>query len=108
MDGEYEEEIYTINPGRDTIIYLQCYKSLSEVPKQVDLVVFCVSADKVEQCLIDCGKNGVKEAILFASGYAETGAEGDKKQERLEKIAKDYGIRIIDPICVGLVYTIHV
>src|SRR5699024_8239408 len=96
---------YPINPGRDTIIDLQCYKSLSEVPKQVDLVVFCVSADKVEQCLIDCGKNGVKAAILFASGYAETRAEAVKKQERLEQITKGYWIRMIGTICIGFVNT---
>ena len=105
LDGGYEGEIYPINPGRDTIVDLQCYKSLSEVPKQVDLAIFCVSADNAEECLIDCGKNGVKAAILFASGYAETGAEGVKKQERLEKIAKDYRIRMIGPNCVGLVNT---
>src|SRR5699024_733608 len=64
-----------------------------------------VNANNAEECLIYCGKNDVNAAILFASDYAETGAEGVKKRERLEKIVKDYRIRMIGPHCVGLVNT---
>src|SRR5699024_7716415 len=59
----------------------------------------------VEECFIECGKAGVKAAIVFASGYSEIGEEGREAQERLRKIAVKYGVRIVGPNCVGLVNT---
>lgn len=105
LDGGYQGDIYPINPNTEEIEELKCYDSLSKVPNQVDLAIFCVSADNAEACLIDAADNGVKAVIIFAGGYAETGPEGLKQQQRLEKIAGDSGIRMIGPNSVGLVNT---
>lgn len=105
LDGGYQGDIYPINPNTEEIEGLKCYESLSKTPKQADLVIFCVSADNVEEALIDCSKNEVKAVILFAGGYAEVDEKGLEKQQRLEKIAKDSGIRMIGPNSVGLVNT---
>lgn len=107
LDGGFQGEIYPINPNADMIEGLHCYDSLTAVPNQVDLAVFCVSAANAEECLIDCANNKVKSVILFASGYSEVGEEGLKNQERLQKIAEDNGIRILGPNCVGLVNTVN-
>lgn len=107
LDGGFQGSIYPINPKTEEIAGLQCYTSLSKVPKQVDLAIFCVSATNVEPCLVDCAENGVKAVVLFASGYSETGAAGLEKQKRLEKIVKDHGIRMVGPNCVGLVNTVN-
>lgn len=105
LDGGYKGDIYPINPKSDVIENLTCYPSISEVPKQVDLALFCVSADKVRSCLEECGKAKVKSAVIFASGYSEVGEEGLKEQQLINKIAKENDIRIIGPNCVGLVNT---
>lgn len=107
LDGGFQGEIYPINPNTDKIEGLRCYDSLASLPAPVDLAVFCVSADSAEECLYDCANNKVKSVILFASGYSEVGEEGVKKQERLQKIAVDSGIRILGPNCVGLVNTVN-
>src|SRR5699024_6277081 len=65
----------------------------------------CVNAHLVEQCLIESGESGVKSAIVFASGYSEIGAEGEKAQERLKEIADKYNINVVGPNCVGLLNT---
>lgn len=105
LDGGFKGDIYPINPNTDEIEGLTCYETLSKVPKEVDLAIFCVGEDNAEACLIDSAENGVKAVILFAAGYAEIGSEGLEKQQRLEKIAKDNGIRMIGPNSVGLVNT---
>ena len=107
LDGGFQGDIYPINPNADRIEGIRCYDSLASVSKQIDLAVFCVSADNAEECLNDCANNKVKSVILFASGYSEVGEEGLKKQERLKKIAEDNGIRILGPNCVGLVNTVN-
>ncbi|WP_106498368.1 acetate--CoA ligase family protein [Lentibacillus sp. Marseille-P4043] len=105
LDGGFQGDIYPINPKSEMITGLRCFPSLSETPKNVDLAIFCVSADKVEDCLEECGQNNVKAAIIFASGFSEIGEEGMKAQQRMKQIARENGIRIIGPNCVGLVNT---
>lgn len=105
LDGGFKGDIYPINPKTERIGGLMCFPSLSEVPKQVDLAILCVSAKKVKQCLEECAQNKVKAAVIFASGYSEIGEEGLKEQQLINEIAKENGIRIIGPNCVGLINT---
>jgi len=59
----------------------------------------------VKEGLEDCARKNVKAAIIFASGYSETGEDGMKQQMELVEIAERNGIRLIGPNCVGLVNT---
>ncbi|ASN06161.1 acetate--CoA ligase family protein [Virgibacillus necropolis] len=105
LDGGFKGEIYPINPRSQVIEGLECFQTLSDVPKQIDLAIFCVGADKVKVCLEECAENKVKAAIIFASGFSEIGEEGLKEQQLIREIAKESGIRLIGPNCVGLVNT---
>lgn len=105
LDGNFKGDIYPINPKSEMIEGLRCYSSLSEVSKQIDLAIFCVSADKVKSGLEECARNNVKAAIIFASGFSEAGEEGLTEQQLIYEIAKESGIRLIGPNCVGLVNT---
>ncbi|WP_019379274.1 acetate--CoA ligase family protein [Virgibacillus halodenitrificans] len=107
LNNGFNGEIYPINPNSEMIEGLPCYPNLADTPKQVDLVLFCVSADKVKKCLEECGINKVKAAVIFASGFSEIGEDGQKEQEQLNKIAKKHGVRIIGPNCVGIVNTMN-
>src|SRR5699024_8533236 len=84
---------------------LKCYPSIDKVPESVDLAILCVNANLVETSLIECGKNNVKAAIVFASGYSEIGAKGEQAEAKLKEIADQYNIRIIGPNCVGILNT---
>ncbi|MFJ7747875.1 acetate--CoA ligase family protein [Peribacillus sp. NPDC097295] len=103
LDGKFIGEIYPINPKAKEIEGLKCYPSLSDVPNDIDLAIFCLSAEQVQQGLEECGKKNVKAAIIFSAGFSETGKEGIEKQKVLTEIARNNGIRIIGPNCVGLV-----
>ncbi len=105
IDGKFEGAIYPINPKATQIEGLTCYSSLSEIPGPVDLAILCVGANQIQKGLEDCAEKQVKAAIIFASGFSEVGEEGLKVQESLNEYAKENGIRIIGPNCVGLVNT---
>lgn len=86
LNAGYIGDIYPINPKSTEIEGLTAYKSIKDVPAEVDLAILCVNAHLVEQCLIESGQSGVKSAIVFASGYSEIGEEGEAAQERLRKL----------------------
>ncbi|OCA85330.1 acetate--CoA ligase family protein [Pseudobacillus wudalianchiensis] len=107
IDGEFGGDIFPINPNSTEIEGLTCYPSIMDVPKPVDLAIFCVSANQIQQSLEECAQKKVKAAIIFASGFSETGEEGAKQQEVLAEIARKSGIRLIGPNCVGMVNTLN-
>jgi acetyltransferase len=107
IDGNFNGEIFPINPTSREVEGLTCYPSILDVPRPVDLAIFCVSASQIQQSLEDCAKKKVKAAIIFASGFSETGEEGARQQKVLGEIAKKNGIRLIGPNCVGLVNTLN-
>ena len=107
IDGKFGGAIYPINPKADVIAGLPCYPSISEITEPVDVAILCVGANQIKDSLIECGQKRVKAAIIFASGFSEVGEEGSEHQRVLGEIAKEYGIRIIGPNCVGLVNTMN-
>ena len=107
LDGGFAGAIYPINPKASEIEGLACYPSIAAVPEEVDLAIFCVGAEQIQDNLKECAKKNVKAAIIFASGFSEIGEEGVKLQQELADIAEENGIRIIGPNCVGLVNTMN-
>lgn len=105
LNAGYVGDLYPINPSSAEIEGLTAYKSIKDVPVEVDLAILCVNANLVEQCLIESGESGVKSAIVFASGYSEVGEEGEAAQARLKEIADQYNINVVGPNCVGLLNT---
>lgn len=105
LNAGYKGDIYPINPKSEIIEGLSTYKSIKDVPVEVDLAILCVNANLVEQCLIESGENGVKSAIVFASGYSEVGEEGEVAQKRLKEITNQHNINVVGPNCVGLLNT---
>ena len=73
INGGYKGEIYPIHPKADEILGKKVYKSVKDVPGEVDIAVFAIPASLVAGALIECGEKKVVGAILIPSGYAETG-----------------------------------
>lgn len=103
LDGKFTGDIYPIHPSASEIAGLTCYPTLQDVPYDIDLVIFCVSANRVEAGIEACVGKKVKAAIIFAAGFSETSKEGIELQTRLTEVARENGIRIVGPNCVGLV-----
>lgn len=105
IDGKFQGEIFPIHPSASEIAGLKSYPTLAEVPSDIDLVIFCVNFNQIKAGLVACAEKKVKSAIIFASGFSETGEEGKKLQQELAQYAKEHGIRLVGPNCVGLVNT---
>ncbi len=105
IGGKFQGKIYPINPKVDKILGLRCYKSILDVPDEVDLAVLIVPAKIIPEVLMDCVSKGVKAVIIEAGGFAEIGGEGSILQEKIRTIAKKERIRIVGPNCAGIVNT---
>ncbi|MGQ9720953.1 MAG: acetate--CoA ligase family protein [Candidatus Jordarchaeum sp.] len=97
------EKFFLVNPRSSEISGLKCYPSILDVPEPVDYAIFAVPAKIVPEALEDCGRKGVRVAHIYSSGFSETGLEeGKMLEEEVLKIAKNYGIRVIGPNCMGV------
>ena len=102
----YGGRYYPVNARYETIGDMKCYKSVTELPEPVDCAVICAAREAVEDIVHECVRAGVGGAIIFASGYSETGKEDRiAQQERLQSIARESGMRIVGPNCIGMVNT---
>ena len=105
----YEGKIYPVNiKGGEMEISgrkFKVYKSILEVPDEVDMAVIVVPAKFVPQVLEECGQKGVKVVPIISSGFGELGEEGKKAERQLVETAKKYGMRILGPNIFGVVYT---
>jgi acetyl coenzyme A synthetase (ADP forming)-like protein len=103
INGGYKGEIYPIHPKADEIMGKKVYKSVKDVPGEVDIAVFAIPANFVAAALTECAEKKVVGAILIPSGYAETG--NIKGQEEIQAIGQKYGIRLMGPNIYGFYYT---
>ncbi|WP_322795202.1 acetate--CoA ligase family protein [Tepidiforma sp.] len=95
--------IYLIHPTAPAIRGLKCYRSLLDIPDDVDYVISSVPARAVPQLLEDCIRKNVRVLHLFTAGFTETGdVERAKMEQAVVARAREAGIRIIGPNCMGL------
>ena len=103
INGGYKGKIYPINPTATTIMGLPAFKSVKDVPGDIDIAVFAIPAKFVAAALTEVGEKKISGAILIPSGFAETGnMEG---QLELVDIARKYGVRLMGPNIYGFYYT---
>ncbi|OPY67708.1 MAG: succinyl-CoA synthetase subunit alpha [Syntrophorhabdus sp. PtaU1.Bin002] len=105
LDFGFKGPIYPINPKVDEIHGVKVYKSILDVPTEVDVAHMVIPAPAVPQAIDDCGKKGVKLAILNGGGFAEVGPAGAAIQEDCLARAKRHGMRIFGPNCQGIINT---
>jgi acetate---CoA ligase (ADP-forming) len=95
---------YPVNARYQAIGEHKCYPNVRDLPEVPDCAVITAAREAVEEIVLDCAKAGVGGAIIFASGYSETGKEDRiAQQERLAAIARETGLRIVGPNCIGVV-----
>lgn len=104
-DAPFRGELYAINPKYKELGGLRCFKSILDCPAPVSLAVIATPAPTIPQLIEDCGKAGVKGAIVISAGFKERGAEGEFLEKQTLDIARRHGIRLIGPNCLGVMNT---
>lgn len=98
----YQGKIYPINPKQTEIMGIKAYPSILDIPDEVDEAIIAVSARLVPRVMAECSQKGVKFAVVHSAGFAELGAEGKELEEEMLGNAREKGIRIVGPNCMGL------
>lgn len=99
----FKGKLYPVNPQAEDILGVPVFKSLSDIPDQVEMIVIAIPAPKVPEIIKEAGSRGVKVAVILTAGFRETGEEGKKIEDELLKIARETGIRIVGPNCLGII-----
>jgi acetate---CoA ligase (ADP-forming) len=105
LDFGFKGQIYPINPKLDEIWGVKAYKSILDVPTEVDVVHMAIAAHAVPQAIEDCGSKNVKFVILNSGGFTEIGPVGAAIEEDCIARAKKNNIRIFGPNCQGIINT---
>ncbi|MBA3596327.1 MAG: acetate--CoA ligase family protein [Methylibium sp.] len=103
INGGYKGNIYPIHPKATEILGYKAFKSVKDVPGEIDTAVFAIPAKFVAGALTECGEKKIAGAVLIPSGFAETGEH--EMQEELVKIGRKYNIRLMGPNIYGFYYT---
>jgi acetate---CoA ligase (ADP-forming) len=103
LDGGFQGPVYPVNPNSDVVQSVAAYRSVLDIEGPVDLAVLVVPADAVIHAAKQCAEKGVRALLVISSGFAEAGPEGVERQRRLLEVARQTGMRIIGPNCMGIV-----
>ena len=98
----FKGKVYPINPRNETVQGLKAFPSVTSVKGKVDCAFIVLPAPAVEAAIADCADKGVSNVILVSAGFAETGPEGKARQDRMVGVAREAGMGIIGPNCMGL------
>ena len=101
----YAGKIYPVNPKADNLLGLPCFKSVRDIPGEVDLAVLVIPAKFCLDAARDCAAKKVPALIIITAGFKEAGREGAELERKVVEIASASGMRIIGPNCLGLINT---
>ena len=94
--------IFPVNPKYHSILGIKAYPNVAAIPDEVDLAVIVTPAKTVPDLIQQCADKGVRAAIIISAGFKETGPEGVALEEKILKIARKSGMRIVGPNVLGV------
>ncbi len=95
------KKLYPVNPHRDYVQGLKCYKNIDELPEPPDVGVFIINAEGTVKDFEEFCKKGGKGAIILSDGFAEVGRKD--LEDKLVETSRKYGVAYLGPNCLGAV-----
>jgi len=103
LESGFPGRVFPIHPEEEEILGLKVYRSVQEVGEPVDLAMLVLPTRVVPEALDDCGRAGVRRAIIVSGGFKELAEEeGAEREKGILEIAGRHGIRLIGPNCLGV------
>jgi acetyltransferase len=99
----YSGKVYYVNMRKPEINGVKTYPTVGQINSPVDLAMIATPAKTVPDVVEQCGKAGIKSAIIVSAGFKETGPDGKALETKILEIAQRYGLRIIGPNCIGII-----
>lgn len=95
--------IVPVNASATEVLGLPAYPSVGAAPGPIDVAILAVPTGAILPALDECGRAGVRCAVVITSDYAEAGEEGRARQDELVATAHRHGMRLIGPNCLGFI-----
>lgn len=106
MRNGYRGRIVPVNPRRSEVAGLPAAPTIKQAG-EIDVAILALPAEMVESAISECAEAGVGACIIVSAGFAEIGGEGSARQSRMVQIARDAGMRLIGPNCMGIINPNH-
>jgi acetyl coenzyme A synthetase (ADP forming)-like protein len=103
LNEKYEGSIFPVNPREKKILGLTCYASVADIKEPVDMVLITTPARTLPGLLKECGRKGVKGAVIIAGGFGELGGEGKALERTVVQTAQENSIRLVGPNTSGMI-----
>ncbi len=101
MQGQ--NKIFCVNPFREKVFQMSCFKKIADIKENIDLAVVAVPASAVLEVVEECCQKKVKGIIVVSSGFQESGEEGRQREDKLRELVEKAGIPLIGPNCLGII-----
>lgn len=102
LERGYAGKVFPINPRYEEVAGRRCYPTVLEVPDDIDMAIVSVPAAAVLEVLEQCARKGVRAVVIFSAGSGEVGAQGEAEQEKIRKLSRESGMRVLGPNCLGI------
>jgi acetyltransferase len=103
ISNSFQGIIYPVNPARESVQGIKAYPKIGDIPDKIDLAIIATPAATVPGLVEECGQAGVSGIIIISAGFDEVGGKGKEMTESILETAKQYGMRIIGPNCLGFI-----
>jgi acetate---CoA ligase (ADP-forming) len=98
----FKGALYPVNPNRAEVQGIKAYPSVADLPEAPDVAIVAVPASIAVEAVEELGRRGTKAALVFTAGFAEVDAEGEAAQARMVVAAREHGMRVLGPNCLGV------
>jgi acetyltransferase len=102
-EGGFAGKVYPINPRHPIIAGRKAFAKITDLPETVDLVLIAVPIQTVPELIKECAATRVGGAVIISAGGKETGERGHEVEQAIAEAARDSGVRIIGPNCLGII-----
>lgn len=102
LAAHYRGELFAVNPKYKAVQGVPCFDAVGRVPRRLDLAVIATPARTVPDIIEQCGKAGVRSAVVISAGFAEAGRAGVQLERAMLENARRHRVRLLGPNCLGL------
>ncbi|HRQ23023.1 MAG TPA: acetate--CoA ligase family protein, partial [Anaerolineales bacterium] len=105
IQSGYTGAIHLVAQKSGEVFGRKIHTSLQDIPDPVDLAILIVPTSATPNVIEDCGKRGIKAAVIVSAGFREVGEEGAELEKQCFEIAQQHGVRLLGPNCIGTIDT---
>lgn len=103
VQSGFEGDLFPVNPRHKTIHGLKSIPSILKAEHSIDLAVIATPIATVPDIVKECVQKAVKGAIIVSAGGKEAGTKGQEIEAQIARYAREGGLRVIGPNCLGII-----